>query len=138
MASVSRIQQVNDLGVIVRSEPTLPISDGSRVVTAAVAAGNTAVTCHGAQGEVTIAAVSALAAGASVSATLTNSFINPNSHIICGIRGGTAVYAGATNGASISIVPAALSGTATVTICNGGSGAFTDGSLIYWFRVIQP
>lgn len=136
MASVSRIQQINDLGTIVRQSPALPLNKGDATVAVTVAAGNTAITCHSPVGEITVTAISALAAGASVTAVLTNSYINANSHIICGIRGGTAVYAGATNGASISIVPSGT-GTANVTVCNGGSGAFTDGTLIYWFRVIQ-
>ena len=135
MSSVSAIQQINTLGLIVRPQAELPAQAGSSVGTVTVAAPSTAISINALVGEVTITLTTALAAGASITGTMTNQFINASSHVICGFKTATGVV-GATNGATINIIPTG-SGTAAVVLANGGSGAFTDATLTYWFRVLQ-
>jgi hypothetical protein len=135
MSSVSAIQQINSLGLIVRPEAELPAQAGSSVGTVTVAAPSTAIAINALVGEVTITLTTALAAGASITGVMTNQFINANSHVICGIKTSTGAI-GATNGATINIIPSGT-GTANVILANGGSGAFTDAALVYWFRVLQ-
>lgn len=134
-APTSQIQQVSVLGQVVKREAQHPLDMGAAIATVTVAAPNTAVAINAAVGEVTITLTTALAAGASLTAAMTNAYITANSHVLCGIKTGTGVV-GATNAPSINIIPTG-SGTAAVILANGGSGAFTDATLTYWFRVIQ-
>jgi hypothetical protein len=132
-APTSQIQQVSVLGQVVKREAQHPLDMGAAIATVTVAAPTTAVAINAAVGEVTITLTTALAAGASLTAAMINAYITANSHVLCGIKTGTGVR---TNGPSITIIPTG-SGTAAVILANGGSGAFTDATLTYWFRVIQ-
>jgi hypothetical protein len=137
MSSAAAIQYISPLGQICKEQAMAQFATGdiaSSGQSVTVASPVSGATLHARRGTVTVTASGGITANSSVSLTLSNNHIKPTSVVLVGLRSAANSSATAYAIPSVSTVAA---GSALVNLYNGGSSNLADGSVVFWFIVLD-